>query len=249
MLVDLEVVNLDRDLTLYQVLNSLQGTTELIHLLVLTDYIEVNEAVTFGLGNVVEQICIDVQVFEDRLVEENETVSVFVTTDDLSILLLNTQVEILIINTDGKFSFSSKCRVLEYPTIIVVAMFSFDPMLSTFDINESSGETSVCVELANEVDLGRDITLELAVFADRTADLNDINATTLTYEFSSGSRSGDVLCNTIGITIDGVVENREEFSVELIANHPSEDIVITQPSAVLSIDDSPFDCKLHCSLH
>ena len=128
-------------------------------------------------------------------------------------------------------------RALDYPTIIVVAMFSFDPMLSTFNINESSGEASVCVELANEVDLGRDISLELAVFADRTADLNDINATTLTYAFSSGSRSGDVLCNTIGITIDGVVENREEFSVELTANPPSEDIVITQPSAILSISD------------
>ena len=126
-------------------------------------------------------------------------------------------------------------------------MFSFDPMLSTFDINESSGETSVCVELANEVDLGRDITLELAVFADRTADLNDINTTTLTYAFSSGSRSGDVLCNTIGITIDGVVENREEFSVELTANPPSEDIVITQPSAILSIS-ADLNGKVHyCS--
>ena len=62
-----------------------------------------NEPVTFGLGNAVEQVCIDVLVFEDKLVEENETVSVFVTSDDLSI---NTQVEILIINTDGKFSFS-----------------------------------------------------------------------------------------------------------------------------------------------
>ena len=112
MLVDLEVVNLDRDLPIYQVLNSLQGTTELIHLLVFPDYIEVNEAVTFGLGNVFEQVCIDVQVFEDRLVEENETVSIFVTTDDLSILLVNTQVEILIINTDGRFSFSSKCLEL-----------------------------------------------------------------------------------------------------------------------------------------
>ena len=127
-------------------------------------------------------------------------------------------------------------------------MFSFDPMLSTFDINESSGEASVCVELANEVDLGRNITLELAVFADRTADLNDINATTLTYTFSSGSRSGDVLCNTIGITIDGVVENREEFSVELTANPPSEDIVITQPSAILSIS-ADLNGKVHCCLY
>ena len=122
-------------------------------------------------------------------------------------------------------------------------------MLSTFNVNEYPGEASVCVELANEVALDRDITLELAVFADRTADLNDINATTLTYAFSSGSRSGDVLCNTIGITIDGVVENREEFSVELTANPPFKDIVITQPNAVLSINDSSFECKLQCSLH
>lgn len=118
-------------------------------------------------------------------------------------------------------------------------MFSFN---STFNINESSEEASVCVQLEGDVELGRDITLELAVIADRTADLNDINATTLTYAFSSGSRSE---CNTIGITIDGIAENREEFSIELTATPPSEDIVIAQPNAVISINDS--DRKFLCS--
>lgn len=132
--------------------------------------------------------------------------------------------------------------------VIVVAVFYFDPMLSTFNVIESSEEASVCVLLTGEqgfyVELDRDIMLKLAIVADGTAGLNDINTTTLTYTFSSGSRSGDVLCNTIGITIDGIVESREEFSIELIANPPSEDIVITQPNAVVSIADSPFDRKL-----
>lgn len=64
-----------------------------------------NETVTFGLGMVVEQVCIDVQVFEDRLVEANETIGLFVASGDPAILLLNTEVEILIVNTDSKFSF------------------------------------------------------------------------------------------------------------------------------------------------
>lgn len=71
------------------------------------DYIEVNEAVTFGLSMVVEQVCVDVQVFEDWLVEANETIGLFVTSDDPAILLLTTGVEILIVNTDGKFSLNN----------------------------------------------------------------------------------------------------------------------------------------------
>ena len=120
-----------------------------------------------------------------------------------------------------------------------------------YTVNEESGEVSVCVQFTGEhsiyVELNRDIILELAIFADRTADLSDINTTTLTYAFSSGSQSGDVLCNTIGITIDGIVENIEEFSIKLTANPPSEDVLITQPIDIISITDA-HNSKLHYRL-
>ena len=199
---------------------------------------------TFGLDMAEDQVCVDVQVFEDRLVEVNETISLFAASNDSAILLLNMEVEILIVNTDSKYSFNYNFQVDCLQSFYIVAMFSFDQMLSTFNINELSGEASVCVELAGDVELGRDIILELAILTDGTADSNDIDSTTLTYAFSSGSRSGDVLCNRIGITVDGIVENTEEFSIELTANPSSEDVLITQSSSIISIDNSPSDRRL-----
>jgi hypothetical protein len=72
----------------------------------------------------------------------------------------------------------------------------------------------------------------------------DFDSTPLNYVFPSGSVSGQHVCAVIFINIDGVVENTEDFSVQLTASSEREDILITNGTASIFIEDSPFDCML-----
>lgn len=89
--------------------------------------------------------------------------------------------------------------------------------------------------------LDRNISLELALSASGTAGPSDFDNSTLTYTFPSGSASASLVCNAIVITTDGIVEDNEDFAFELVATPEFEDVVITNGSGVIMIEDSPLD--------
>lgn len=105
-------------------------------------------------------------------------------------------------------------------------------------MEEQEGAATVCVELISSVLLDRIITLVLQPTADSTASWNDFDGSNLTYIFFTGSGTGAFTCNMVGITEDGILENTEEFSVQLMSNDLTEDVSITQESAIISITDS-----------
>ena len=132
--------------------------------------------------------------------------------------------------------------------------------------SEDDGSIDVCAVLMGE--LNREVSLELAV-AFITADIRDftlislgsalgsgasdgldqeklynktISDTRLIYTFASGSEPGSTVCNSIGISVDGVVENTEQFTVFLQGNPEDNAINITNGDAVVFINDSSLDC-------
>lgn len=66
------------------------------------DYSPVNETLVFG-ADLPTEMCVVMTVSEDDLVEETETVSLEVTTDDPAVLLLQpTTAVVSIVSTDGE---------------------------------------------------------------------------------------------------------------------------------------------------
>jgi hypothetical protein len=88
--------------------------------------------------------------------------------------------------------------------------------------------------------LDRSVNLEV-IPGGGLAGSGDFDSTPLNYVFPSGSVSGQRVCAVIPINIDGIVENTEDFSVQLTATPEMEDILITNGTASIFIEDSPFD--------
>lgn len=126
---------------------------------------------------------------------------------------------------------------ISFCCIYTVAVFSIGQQ-STFILNEQDGEATVCVQLISSVLLDRDISLELLPAADGTASRTDFDGSPLTYTFLPGNSTGYFVCNTIGIAQDGILENIEEFTIQLMSNPEVEDVNIVQASATISIADS-----------
>ena len=73
-----------------------------IYIPVTEDYSLLSQTLTTN-NSLPTNICVALQVFEDDLVEGNETFQLQVTSDDPAILLVEpSTAEITIINTDGK---------------------------------------------------------------------------------------------------------------------------------------------------
>lgn len=89
--------------------------------------------------------------------------------------------------------------------------------------------------------LDRVITLQLQPLANGKAGVSDFNDSTLLYTFSIGARSGDFECGTISIANDIVVEDTEDFVVELHDPLDISDVEITSSSAKVFIFDSSFE--------
>ena len=135
-----------------------------------------------------------------------------------------------------------------FSLIFTDAEFSISEQASTFQANEADEGVTICVELTSMIQLGLDITLELTPSADGTAELSDFDSSTLAYTFFTGSGNGDLVCNTVGITRDGTVENTEDFSVLLALNPPNKHVRIEISSATISITDSDSEfvsMKMH----
>ncbi len=91
--------------------------------------------------------------------------------------------------------------------------------------------------------LEREVFIDLVLVID-TADTSDFNSTSLMFTFDSGSVSGSIECNSVGISADDVVENVERFVAELRRNPEDDDAInITRSEAEIFINDSPSDCK------
>ena len=103
------------------------------------------------------------------------------------------------------------------------------------------GVVTICVDLVGRLD--RTIPLQL-IFQEGTASTSDFNDTILTFAFESGTSTGDVQCNDIRITQDGIVEDTEMFRVELNPNPPAEDVKINVTTAEISIQDSSLDGEI-----
>ena len=65
----------------------------------------------------------------------------------------------------------------------------------------------------------------------------------LTYTFPSGSPEGAVECEGVGITMDDIVEDTEEFSVFLAVDRQDILTNVTQGTAVVVISDSLVNSK------
>lgn len=98
-----------------------------------------------------------------------------------------------------------------------------------------------CIVLTGELD--RDISIQLTLLDGGSADFSDFNTSVLTYTYTfvSGSISGNLECNTVGISRDGLVEDREDISFELRATPEADDVLIIEGSRIISIKDSPRD--------
>lgn len=75
-----------------------------------------------------------------------------------------------------------------------------------------------------------------------TAGFEDFDSSTLTFTF--GPASGMELCGAINITRDGIVEDTESFGYQLRATPEVEDVLITNGSGDIFIEDSPLDSML-----
>lgn len=98
----------------------------------------------------------------------------------------------------------------------------------------------ICVELTGE--LRRVVVLDL-ILSNDTADTSDFNSSSLVYTFGAGSRSGDTECNMVVITGDNIVEETEQFSVELHGNPDDHAVIINRSTALILIEDSSIACK------
>ena len=105
---------------------------------------------------------------------------------------------------------------------------------------EQNGDVEVCAILTGG--LGRQISLELIPSTD-TADTNDFSSSILAYIFTPSSDS--IVCGTVGISSDSVVEDRERFTVELQESPEDRAVIIVQNSAEIFIDDFSVECKRH----
>ena len=124
-----------------------------------------------------------------------------------------------------------------------VAAFAINLTASTLVVDEVEGGAIICVEIITGL-LGRDVDLELSVLASGTADFSDFSNSTLPFVFTTGSGPGTRVCDTVIISTDQVVEDAEDFSVELASASPvAMDVNITNSDAVVTIIDSPV-CKL-----
>ena len=111
---------------------------------------------------------------------------------------------------------------------------------SSIVVSEEEGSVDVCIVLEGELD--RDISVDLDVMMD-TADSRDFESSRLVYTFVSGSLAGSTVCNAVGISRDGVVEDRERFVVEIQPIPEDSAVDITRNKAEIFIKDSPLDCK------
>ena len=67
-----------------------------------SDYTGVNETLTFGAGLPAE-MCVDIRVSEDDLVETDEVLTLVLNSSDLAVVLMEPDTAtVTIVNTDGK---------------------------------------------------------------------------------------------------------------------------------------------------
>ena len=119
-------------------------------------------------------------------------------------------------------------------------MAEFSLNASTYPVNEQEGSVLICVEslLQLNITISLDLTLEPG-----SASTSDFNSTSLTYTFPSGSPEGAVECEGVGITMDDIVEDTEEFSVFLAVDRQDILTNVTQGTAVVVISDSLVNSK------
>lgn len=119
--------------------------------------------------------------------------------------------------------------------IIMYTVAEFSLSQSMYSVNEQEGGVSICVELLSG-DLDRDVELELT-FERGTAGPTDFNTNNVIYRFS---HSEDIMvCRTVEIFGDGVVENRENFMASLETS--SSDVSFLLRDAEVFIEDSQED--------
>lgn len=117
--------------------------------------------------------------------------------------------------------------------------FSFNS--STYVTNEQDGEVTLCVQSMDQLE--ETIILEV-IFSSLSANPSDFDNSSLVYEFEAGFVPGNTVCRTVGIIMDGIVEDSESFSAILMANPEMSFVRITQDRAEIIINDSPGDRKL-----
>lgn len=96
------------------------------------------------------------------------------------------------------------------------------------------------MELSGELD--RQVNLEL-IPSSGTADARDFDSSSLLYLFPISSETGRVVCGSVGISRDEVVESSEIFAVNLQTNPEDRAVIIVQSEAEIVIADSPSDSK------
>ena len=111
---------------------------------------------------------------------------------------------------------------------------------SAYTVSEQDGEANICLVLTGQLD--RPISIEL-ILSNDTADTSDFNSDSLVYTFASGSDSGAIECNVVGINMDSIVENEERFSVSLQENPEDGAVIIAQGEGEVFIEDSSIECK------
>ena len=89
-----------------------------------------------------------------------------------------------------------------------------------------------------------DVTVNLeAFFETGSADFSDFNSSSLSYTFEAGSVAGHTVCSSVGVTMDGIVENREDFTVVLSVTAQDVPVNITGGRAMVFIEDSTMDSE------
>ena len=108
---------------------------------------------------------------------------------------------------------------------------------SSYSVNEEDREIEVCATLTGQLD--RSVVVELFTMSD-TADANDYNSGSVLYTFTM---SDETVCKALGISNDSVVENTENFILELLVNPDDSAVIVNLSMAVVFINDSSIDCK------
>ena len=190
-----------------------------------TDGTAITKSDYVGLSPVVfepgdgENICLDIKIINDLVVERNETFTLTLVSNDTALHVISQNATVVIIDDDQ-------------------VTFSF--VQSTYTVSEEKEQLEISIQLLGGQGLDREIVLHLES-SDGTASSDDYTAFNKALTFPRGSLSDTILPFVINIHDDSFVEEVEFFTVQIMSTDSAVQSQITKDSVTIFIEDN--DCK------
>ena len=199
-----------------------------------SDYLGVSVDLVFTAGSINGTMqCLNVTIFDDSLVESNETFTVIMTTSSLVLILGNNVTTVVIMDNDRMIHVTVKPYSLTLLLLLIAAEVSVPAVLN---VTEDEGAVQVCATLSLGTELEVDITVTLAtsdgtgmrVYKTSNSSLceplhvfpiatngSDYLGVSMDLIFTAGITNGTMQCLNAIINTTCTVEEDETFTVTL----------------------------------